>query len=60
MPGSDLSPRERQVVDMAAQGMCHKTIAWLLGISLGSVSEYLQRARDKINRVSKLVGDKQG
>jgi DNA-binding NarL/FixJ family response regulator len=53
IPGSNLSPREQQVVDMVAKGLCQKTIAWLLGISLGAVSEYLHRAREKLVRVSK-------
>jgi predicted DNA binding protein len=38
---------------MAADGECLKTIAWKLGISIGAVSEYLQRAREKLVRVSK-------
>lgn len=48
-PGNNppLSPREQQVVTLAAKGMPQKAIASSLGISPSTVETYLLRAREK-------------
>ncbi|HET6947056.1 MAG TPA: LuxR C-terminal-related transcriptional regulator [bacterium] len=40
---SRLSPRERQIALLIAQGLPTKAIAWRLGISVWTVSTYLRR-----------------
>jgi len=43
-----LTPRERAVVALAALGRSNKLIAYELGLSLGSVGTYLQRAQRRL------------
>jgi DNA-binding NarL/FixJ family response regulator len=43
-----LSPREREVVDLVAQGMMQKQIADRLGIAPGTVSVYVSRVGRKL------------
>lgn len=40
-----LSPRQRQVSALLAQGKTHREIAQVLGISLYTVRTYVERAR---------------
>ncbi|MFF2390598.1 sigma factor-like helix-turn-helix DNA-binding protein [Agromyces sp. NPDC058104] len=48
-----LTPREREVVELAAAGMTGPEIATRLSISPGTVRNHLQRARDKLGGISK-------
>jgi DNA-binding NarL/FixJ family response regulator len=48
-----LTPRQRQLVDMLAQGLRNKEIAWRLGISEGTVKVYLSQLYGKLG-----VGDR--
>lgn len=43
-----LTAREREVVELVAQGRANKHIAHDLGVSLGTVAKLLQRALDKL------------
>lgn len=50
----DLAPRERAIVELVRRGHGNKQIAYVLGISVGTVSSYLSHAMRKIgakNRV---------
>lgn len=47
-PRADLSPRERRVCALVAMGHRDKEIAYSLGLSLGSVTAALHRARMKL------------
>jgi len=47
-PVPRLTPRERAVVALAALGRSNKLIAYELGLSLGSVGTYLQRAQRRL------------
>ena len=42
-PGQKLTPRERQVIDLVAQGMSNKVIASELHLSEGTIKAYLFR-----------------
>lgn len=56
--GSALSPREREVLTMAAQGHVNKVIAHRLHISEGTVGDHLKRIYQKLgcrSRVSAAV-----
>lgn len=48
-----LTPRERQVLRLVAQGETHRTIAGILGISEKAVNGCLDRIRDKTGRRNK-------
>jgi len=48
-----LTPRERQLMGLVAQGLSNKEVAWSLGISEGTVKVYLSRLFDKTG-----VGDR--
>ena len=43
----NLTPRERQVVELIAQGLSHQEVAERLGITRKVVSRHLANARDK-------------
>ncbi|MEO9233668.1 MAG: helix-turn-helix transcriptional regulator [Polyangiaceae bacterium] len=47
-PRADLSPRERRVCALVAMGHRDKEIAYMLGLTLGSVTAALHRARMKM------------
>jgi DNA-binding CsgD family transcriptional regulator len=47
-----LSPNERQVLILLAQGHTTKSIASLLGVSAGAVNERLREARRKTGAAS--------
>ncbi|MEO7110283.1 MAG: helix-turn-helix transcriptional regulator [Polyangiaceae bacterium] len=46
---ADLTPRERRVCALAAMGHRDKEIAYMLGLTLGSVTASLSRARSKLH-----------
>jgi DNA-binding CsgD family transcriptional regulator len=46
---ADLTPRERRVCTLAAMGHRDKEISYLLGLSLGSITASLHRARVKLD-----------
>lgn len=48
-PTEILSPQERLILSLAAQGFADKEIAREIGISVGTVRTYWQRMRDKTN-----------
>lgn len=48
-----LTPREREVAQLAAEGMTGREIAERLGISLGTARNHIQRAREKLGGLSK-------
>jgi len=48
-----LTPREREVAELAAQGLTGREIAERLGISVGTARNHLLRARDKLGGLSK-------
>lgn len=48
-----LTPREREVAELAAEGLTGREIAARLGISLGTARNHIQRARDKLGGLSK-------
>jgi DNA-binding CsgD family transcriptional regulator len=41
MAGTELSPREKQIVARILQAKANKQIAWELGLSEGTVKQYL-------------------
>jgi RNA polymerase sigma factor (sigma-70 family) len=43
-----LAPRERQVLELLGRGFRYKEIAHELGIAEGTVSEYVERAREAL------------
>ncbi len=47
-PATPLSPRERQVVSMMAQGFTQKRAAETMGLSVKTVEGYLRRVREKL------------
>jgi DNA-binding CsgD family transcriptional regulator len=53
-----LSPKERDVLNMLAQGQSPKQIAEVLDISLSSVHTHLRRSREKLNldSIDALIG----
>ncbi len=48
MAREGLSPRERQIWALLAQGKANKEIAYRLGLSLGTVKTYTHRLYDKL------------
>ncbi|HEY1739510.1 MAG TPA: response regulator transcription factor [Acidimicrobiia bacterium] len=46
----ELTPREREVLELVAEGASDKTIARELGLSLNTVHSHLDRIRDKTGR----------
>jgi DNA-binding CsgD family transcriptional regulator len=48
-----LTPRERQVAELAVEGLTGREIAERLGLSVGTVRNHLQHARDKMGGLSK-------
>jgi len=48
-----LTPREREVTELAAKGLTGREIAAHLGIGIGTVRNHLQHARQKLGGVSK-------
>ena len=52
-PRADLTPRERRVCSLAATGHRDKDISYMLGISLGSVTASMSRARKKLGITSR-------
>jgi len=50
-----LTPRERAVVELAALGRSNKAIAYELGLSAGTVGNYLMRAQRKLGARSRVA-----
>ncbi len=50
-----LSPREKEIVALVAEGLPNKIIALRLGIKPASVATYLRRAYSKLNTNSRAV-----
>jgi two-component system nitrate/nitrite response regulator NarL len=48
MPNNNLSPREQQVIGLVAQAKPNKIIAYELGLSEGTIKEYLYRIFRKV------------
>lgn len=46
--GENLSPREREVLDLLAQGLLYKEISEKLGVSLPTVNTYIRRIYEKL------------
>jgi RNA polymerase sigma factor (sigma-70 family) len=44
----NLSPREREVLDLLAQGLLYKEISEKLGVSLPTVNTYIRRIYEKL------------
>ncbi|BAL27092.1 two-component system, NarL family, nitrate/nitrite response regulator (plasmid) [Azoarcus sp. KH32C] len=51
---ADLTAREAEVLDFLAEGMCNKTIARQLGISVGTVKVHVKHVLYKLNLHSRL------
>jgi DNA-binding NarL/FixJ family response regulator len=47
-----LTDRERQVVELAAQGKLNKQIAYEIGLNVGTVKTYMQNVTKKHGRTS--------
>jgi DNA-binding NarL/FixJ family response regulator len=45
----NLSPREREVLDLLAQGLLYKEISEKIGISLPTVNTYIRRIYEKLH-----------
>ena len=52
-PTEDLSPREKEVLDLLSQGLIYKEIADKLGISYETVHTYVRRIYEKLQVHSK-------
>jgi DNA-binding NarL/FixJ family response regulator len=52
-PPADLTPRERDVLIMVAQGLTHKQIGTRLMLSKATVDTYVHRVRQKVGAVNK-------
>lgn len=50
---TDLSPRERAVLDLAVQGYTDEMISRQLGIEVGTVNTYWVRLRGKLGHLSR-------
>lgn len=50
-----LSPREREILLAVGQGLPHKTIARVLGISVSTVQTHLERVRHKYLQVNRPI-----
>jgi DNA-binding CsgD family transcriptional regulator len=48
-PGDPLAPRERQVLQLVAEGKTSKEIAVLLGLSVKTAESYRTRIMDKLD-----------
>jgi DNA-binding NarL/FixJ family response regulator len=48
-PGDDLSPREREVLELLARGYLYKEIADSLSISVPTVNTYIRRIYEKLH-----------
>jgi DNA-binding NarL/FixJ family response regulator len=48
-PGEDLSPREREVLELLARGYLYKEIADSLQISVPTVNTYIRRIYEKLH-----------
>lgn len=46
--GQDLSPREREVMDILLTGVCQRGVAEKLGLSPNTVSTHLSRVKTKL------------
>ena len=46
---TDLSPREREVLDGLAEGQAYKQIADKLGVSIHTVRNYIRRIYEKLH-----------
>lgn len=53
MPKSELSQREQETIEFAAQGLTDQMIALKLGISLATVSTYWVRIRTKLGSLTR-------
>jgi two-component system, NarL family, nitrate/nitrite response regulator NarL len=53
IPADGLTPRERDVLIMVAQGLTHKQIATKLSLSKATVDTYVQRVRQKVGSGNK-------
>jgi two-component system nitrate/nitrite response regulator NarL len=53
VPVADLTPRERDVLVMVAQGLTHKQIGTRLMLSKATVDTYVHRVRQKVGSVNK-------
>ncbi|QBY55596.1 two-component system response regulator NarL [Cupriavidus oxalaticus] len=51
---ADLTSRESEVLDFLAEGLCNKTIARQLGISVGTVKVHVKHVLSKLNLHSRL------
>jgi two-component system nitrate/nitrite response regulator NarL len=51
---ADLTAREAEVLDFLGEGMCNKTIARQLGISVGTVKVHVKHVLHKLNLHSRL------
>lgn len=51
---SDLSPRQREVLRLLAEGRSNRSIATLLGLSEATVKGHVSRLMDKLNASSRL------
>lgn len=47
----ELSPRQREVLELVVQGYTQREVGEMLGISRTAVLEYLKRARANIRKV---------
>ena len=47
-PTADLSPREREVLDLLSQGLMYKEISDKLGVSYETVHTYIRRIYEKL------------
>ncbi|MCB9736495.1 MAG: hypothetical protein H6745_28285 [Deltaproteobacteria bacterium] len=52
---SHLSPREREVLGLAAEGLSNKAIAWQLGLTTSTVGSLMARAGAKVGTNSRLA-----
>lgn len=59
MPNLKLTPRERQVVELAGRRLCDKEIAQALGLSPRTVQNHLHRAYEKLGVSHRLQAAKQ-
>ena len=51
---AELTSRESEVLDFLAEGLCNKTIARQLGISVGTVKVHVKHVLSKLNLHSRL------
>ncbi len=58
--GEELSPRERQCIDLLAKGLANKEIARKLGIGPGSVKTHIYRAYKKLGVTKRVQAARHG